>query len=70
MTDPQTYQPGPWSPPARPPRRHRRGAAWWLTVGWWWAPACWAGRVTLWLFAWPLGLWRSIRHGQRKQARR
>jgi hypothetical protein len=51
-------------------RPHRRGAAWWLLVGWWWAPACWAGRVTLWVFAWPLGLWRSIRHGQRKQARR
>jgi hypothetical protein len=51
-------------------RRHRRGAAWWLLVGWWWAPCTWAGRVTLWLFAWPLGLWRSIRHGQRKQARR
>lgn len=48
----------------------KRGATWWLLVGWWWAPACWAGRVLLWLVVWPLGLWRSLRHGQRKAARR
>ena len=44
-------------------------AAWWLTIGWWWRPLCWVGRVTLWLVAWPLGLWRSVRHGRRKRDR-
>lgn len=51
-------------------RPKRRSAGWWLLVGWWWAPATWAGRVMLWLVAWPLGLWRSLRHSQRKAARR
>jgi hypothetical protein len=48
----------------------RRGPIWWLIIGWWWAPACWLGRCLLWLVAWPLGLWRSIRHGQKASARR
>lgn len=49
----------------------RRGSAiWWLVIGWWWAPACWMGRVLLWLVAWPAGLWRSHRHAQRADARR
>ena len=48
----------------------RGGLLWWLLVGWWWAPACWLGRVVLWLVAWPVGLWRSIRHSQRKAVRR
>lgn len=26
----------------------------------------WLGRVTLWLVFWPVGLWRSVRHGRRK----
>lgn len=29
----------------------------------------WCGRVVLWLFFWPAGLWRSLRHGRRKDAR-
>lgn len=33
-------------------------------------PITFAGRVLLWIFAWPLGLWRSLRHGQKKDARR
>lgn len=45
----------------------RRSTTWWLLIGWWWAPLCWAGRVLLWLVAWPLGLWRSLRHHARKQ---
>lgn len=28
------------------------------------------GRIILWLVAWPLGLWRSIRHGEQKDARK
>lgn len=28
------------------------------------------GRITLWLVFWPLGLWRSIVHSQRKHDRR
>lgn len=50
--------------------RAPRGAAYWLTIGWWWAPLCWAGRVALWLFFWPAGLWRSLRHGHKADARR
>lgn len=26
----------------------------------------WLGRVGLWLVFWPVGLWRSLRHGRRK----
>lgn len=51
------------------PRRRRPGLLWWLLIGWWWRPACWCGRVLLWLVAWPLGLWRSIKHGQRHPRR-
>lgn len=50
--------------------RAGRSAAWWVTIGWWWAPACWVGRVFLWLVFWPAGLWRSIRHGRKADARR
>lgn len=51
-------------------RRTAHGLAWWLTIGWWWAPAAWSGRVVLWLVCWPLGAWRSWRHGQAKAERR
>lgn len=47
-----------------------RGWVYRLTVGWWWGPSKWLGRVTLWLVFWPVGLWRSIVHGQDKRARR
>lgn len=30
----------------------------------------WCGRVTLWLVLWPVGLWRSMRHGRRKSEKR
>lgn len=30
------------------------------------APFTWLGRVVLWLLFWPLGLWRSIRHGRKR----
>ena len=51
-------------------RQRRHGAAYWATIGWWWRPLCWAGRVLLWLVFWPAGLWRSIRHGHKADARR
>ena len=25
------------------------------------------GRIALWVVFWPVGLWRSIRHGRKKQ---
>lgn len=34
-----------------------------------WRITKWFGRVCLWLVFWPLGLWRSIVHGQAKRAR-
>lgn len=34
------------------------------------APFFWVGRVLLWIVFWPLGLWRSIRHGRKKSERR
>lgn len=46
--------------------RTSRGAVYWLTVGWFIGPTMWAGRVLLWVFVWPLGLWRSLRHSQRR----
>lgn len=30
----------------------------------------WMGRVMLWAVAWPVGLWRSMRHGSKKDAKR
>jgi len=35
-----------------------------------WAVVKWAGRVTLWVVFWPLGLWRSWRHGRDKDMAR
>jgi hypothetical protein len=32
-----------------------------------WNITKWLGRVALWLVFWPVGLWRSIRHGQAKR---
>jgi hypothetical protein len=34
------------------------------------APIFWLGRVTLWIVFFPLGLWRSIRHGKKESERR
>jgi hypothetical protein len=46
------------------------GPAYWLLVGWWWNPLKWLGRVCLWLVLWPIGLWRSLRHGRKKSEQR
>lgn len=37
---------------------------------WLFAPITWLGRVTLWIVFWPLGLWRSVRHGRKKSEAR
>lgn len=34
------------------------------------APVFWLGRVTLWVLFFPLGLWRSVRHGRKESERR
>lgn len=34
------------------------------------APFTWFGRVLLWVVFLPLGLWRSIHHGRRKESDR
>jgi hypothetical protein len=34
------------------------------------APLTWLGRVTLWVVFFPLGIWRSLRHGARKDQRK
>lgn len=34
------------------------------------APVFWLGRVTLWVLFFPLGIWRSVRHAQKKNIRR
>jgi hypothetical protein len=28
------------------------------------------GRITLWILCFPLGLWRSVRHGQKKSEKK
>jgi len=33
-------------------------------------PIFWLGRVSLWLVFFPLGLWRSIRHGRKQSEKR
>ncbi len=35
-----------------------------------WSFMKWCGRVTLWLVFLPLGLWRSIKHGQKQRQER
>ncbi len=52
------------------PARTAHGWAYWLSVGWWWEPLKWLGRVALWIVFWPLGLWRSIRHGRKTREAR
>lgn len=48
-----------------PPARTAHGPVYWLLIGWWWAPAKWVGRVSLWVFLLPVGIWRSVRHGRK-----
>src|SRR3954471_22740563 len=49
-------------PRYRGPARTAHGPVYWLLIGWWWGPTKWLVRVVLWLFLWPVGLWRSIVH--------
>ncbi len=48
-----------------PAARTAHGPAYWLLVGWWWGPTKWLGRVLLWLFLLPVGIWRSVAHGRK-----
>lgn len=34
------------------------------------APFFWFGRVLLWIFLFPVGVWRSLRHHRRKGTRK
>jgi len=46
--------------------RRSHPAIYWTLIGWWWEPTKWGGRMLLWLFAWPVGLWRThVRHQDR-----
>jgi hypothetical protein len=33
-------------------------------------PVTFLGRMLLWLWMWPLGLWRSLRHGRKKDTKK
>lgn len=61
MSEPTTY---------RGPAKHAHGAAYWWLVGWWWEPLKWLGRMSLWLVFFPVGLWRSLRHGRKNREAR
>lgn len=52
------------------PARTAHGPAYWIFIGWWWGPAKWIGRVFLWLFLLPVGIWRSIVHDRNKREAR
>lgn len=54
----------------RGPARTAHGPAYWLLIGWWWEPLTWAGRVLLWLFLLPIGIWRSVRKGRKNREAR
>lgn len=52
------------------PARNAHSTAYWIFVGWWWNPAKWLGRVLLWVFLLPVGIWRSVaNHSKKKEAR-
>lgn len=34
------------------------------------APVFWLGRVSLWVLFLPLGIWRSLKHSQKKRDRK
>lgn len=34
------------------------------------APILWVGRVLLWVFLLPIGIWRSLRHHRKKGTRK
>lgn len=52
------------------PAHTAHGWVYWLVVGWWWEPTKWLGRVSLWIVFWPIGLWRSVRHGRKNREAR
>lgn len=52
------------------PARTAHGVWYWVLVGWLWEPACWFGRMTLWLVFFPLGLWRSARKARKNSEAR
>ncbi len=52
------------------PARTAHGAVYWLLVGWWWGPAKWVGRMLLWIFLWPVGIWRSLVKSRKTRERR
>lgn len=54
----------------RGPARHAHSLAYWLTIGWLWEPLCWVGRMSLWLFVLPVGVWRSFRKGRKNREAR
>ena len=45
------------------PARTAHGAVYWLLVGWWWGPAKWVGRMLLWIFLFPVGIWLLVAGG-------
>lgn len=52
------------------PASRAHGWVYWTLLGWYWEPAKWVGRVLLWVFFLPLGIWRSVRHQQKTRERR
>lgn len=34
------------------------------------APVFWLGRIALWVFLFPVGVWRSLRHHRKKGTRK
>lgn len=54
----------------RGPARTAHGGVYWLLVGWWWEPTKWLGRMVLWVVFFPVGLWRSARHGRKNREAR
>lgn len=54
----------------RGPARNAHGAAYWTLIGWWWEPVKWAGRMALWIFVFPVGVWRSLRRGRKNREAR
>ena len=49
------------------PSRFAHGFLYWILLGWWWCTLKFLGRVTLWIFLFPLGVWRSVVNHQNKR---
>lgn len=54
----------------RGPARAAHGPFYWLLLGWWWEPLAWLGRILLWVFLFPVGVWRSLRKGRKNREAR